>query len=295
MISILPPTPPGTQPPLPPGSPQPQRAKPWWKKRWGIALIAVAALFVIGSIGNLSGDRSASDAATPSSTAVARVSEPPAKTGEPTASEEPTQEAAASPDETAEPTAEPTPESTEAPDPTPAKPLLDKQGRGDKVLKFTAIDGPMVARITAKSSSNFAVTAYAGTSYDDLLVNEIGNYSGRVYLNPGVDRLKIESNGNWTVQLLPLEAARLWDGQAGISGKGDNVVVLSGGAFGTTTIKNKGRSNFAVIAYGESGEYLDLLVNEIGSYSGEVLLPLDDSIVLVVQDVGGTWSMSAVE
>ena len=32
------------------------------------------------------------------------------------------------------------------------------------------------------------------------------------------------------------------------------------------TIKNKSKDNFAVTAYTQDGEYLDLLVNEIGSY-----------------------------
>jgi len=92
----------------------------------------------------------------------------------------------------------------------------------------------------------------------------------------------------------PLSAAKQWDGSAGISGKGDQVVMLSGASSGATTIKNKGHGNFSVTAYGPDGEYLDLLVNEIGSYSGEVLLPDNDPIVLSISAVGGTWSFSAV-
>ena len=115
-----------------------------------------------------------------------------------------------------------------------------------------------------------------------------------MWVNPGVNRLKVSSNGRWTVALRPVDSARQWDGSAAINGKGDQVVMLSGGSFGTTTIKNRGKSNFAVIAYSPEGEYLDLLVNEIGSYRGEVLLPIEDPIVLVIKAVGGTWSFSAV-
>jgi hypothetical protein len=46
---------------------------------------------------------------------------------------------------------------------------------------------------------------------------------------------------------------------------------------------------------GVDGDYLDLLVNVIGAYRGEVLLPSDDPVVLSVQDIGGTWTMSAVQ
>ncbi len=160
----------------------------------------------------------------------------------------------------------------------PATPaiLTSKSGRGDKVLKIKAQDAPTIARITNKGSSNFAVISYVGTCYDDLLVNEIGSYSGTVYLSPGVTRLKVTSNGNWKVTIRPIDAARQWDGSSALSGKGDAVVMLHGGEFGKTTIKNKSRSNFAVIAYDTDGQYLDLLVNEIGGYSGEVLLPLAD-------------------
>lgn len=193
------------------------------------------------------------------------------------------------------PTPEPTPRPTATPKPTPVPPILAKSGRGDKVLKFRAQDGPIVARISNKGGSNFAVISYSGTDYDDLLVNTIGSYSGRVYVAPGVNLLKITSSGSWSVELRPITSAPKWNGTSTLTGKGDSVILLRGGAFGTTAIKNRGRDNFAVIAYSEYGDYLDLLVNEIGSYSGEVLLPAEDPIVLSIHAEGGSWSLSAVQ
>jgi hypothetical protein len=38
-----------------------------------------------------------------------------------------------------------------------------------------------------------------------------------------------------------------------------------------------------------------MLVNEIGSYSGEVMLPPPDPMVLAIHSVGGSWSLSPVE
>jgi hypothetical protein len=136
--------------------------------------------------------------------------------------------------------------------------------------------------------------SYAGADYNDLLINEIGSYAGWVYIAAGVNRLKITSSGSWTVVVSPIESARLWGGTGPIAGKGDQVILLSGGASGATTIKNRSHDNFAVIAYTPEGDYLDLLVNEIGSYNGEGLLPDEDLIVLVIKAVGGTWSMSTV-
>jgi hypothetical protein len=79
-----------------------------------------------------------------------------------------------------------------------------------------------------------------------------------------------------------------------VAGKGDSVVESTGGASGIVTIHNRSHDNFSVIAYDESGEYPDLLVNEIGSYSGEVMLPDSDPMVLVIGAVGGTWTLSSV-
>ncbi len=93
----------------------------------------------------------------------------------------------------------------------------------------------------------------------------------------------------------PITTARGWDGLSPLTGKGDTVVLLTGGASGITTIKNKSQSNFAVTVFTPEGDYLDLLVNEIGSYSGEVLLPEADPMVLVIKAVGGTWSLSPVQ
>ena len=152
-----------------------------------------------------------------------------------------------------------------------------------------------MATISNRGGSNFAVVSYIGAEYDDLLVNEIGRYQGMVYIAPGVDTLEITSGGQWQVERSFIDGATAWDGASELTGEGDSVVLLTGGSFGATTISNRSRSNFAVIAYSEFGDYLDLLVNEIGNYEGEVLLPLDDPVVLAIQDVGGSWSMSAVQ
>ena len=162
------------------------------------------------------------------------------------------------------------------------------------MLRIEAQDVPTVATISNRGQGNFAVISYIGAEYDDLLINEIGRYDGSVYVAPGVDTLEITSGGQWQVDRSFIDAATPWDGTSDISGQGDSVVVLTGGSFGATTIRNRGDSNFAVIAYSEFGDYLDLLVNEIGNYEGEVLLPIDDPVVLAIHAVGGSWSMSAV-
>ena len=50
-----------------------------------------------------------------------------------------------------------------------------------------------------------------------------------------------------------------------------------------------------MIAYSPAGDYLGLLVNNVGAYSGEVLLPDADPMVLTISEVGGTWSVAPVQ
>jgi hypothetical protein len=212
-----------------------------------------------------------------------------------TSSPSPTADAGASPAATpSEGSPEPTSASSGGIGSVPAPLIVRKTGRGDRVLRFPAQDAPTVARISGTGRGNFAVVSYAGAEYGDLLVNEIGSYAGWVYVAAGINRFKITSSGSWTVEIRSITSARAWDGARAMAGKGDQVILLSRAAAGSTTIKNKGHSNFAVTAYSPEGDYLDLLVNEIGSYNGEVLLPDTDPIVLVIHAVGGTWSMSTV-
>lgn len=264
-------------------------------------LVVVGVIVALGVIGALSRPAQPVDAPGASPTFVAQVSPtPPLVTVPPTAiassppSPPPTPSIA--PATVAPPTAVPPTSAPTAVPPTPAPVLLESEsGRGDKVLRIEAQDLPTVARISNRGQSNFSVVSYIGGEYDDLLVNKIGRYDGMVYLAPGVDTLEITSSGQWSIERSFLDGATLWDGASDLTGEGDSVVVLTGGSFGATTISYRGSGNFAVIAYSEFGDYLDLLVNEIGNYEGEVLLPSDDPVVLAIQAVGGSWSMSAVE
>lgn len=122
----------------------------------------------------------------------------------------------------------------------------------------------------------------------DLLVNEIGSYTGVRPLDfeerPAA--LKMEASGSWQVVVKVAQKAPIWTGK--MTAKGDTVFLIPPGTVaGLDTIKitHSGRSNFAVWAYGDRRE---LLVNEIGTYSGEVLLP--SGTVAVVVEADGAWT-----
>ena len=167
---------------------------------------------------------------------------------------------------------------------------LTYTGRGAKVVKLKlASDHVHIATITHQGSGNFAVWSVDSAGENiDLIVNEIGKYSGVRPLDfvetPAA--LKIEANGTWRVVVRVAEKAPVWTGTT--SGKGPAVLRIGPGAvdgLATIAFTHTGSSNFAVWAYGDSR---DLLINEIGKYSGETLLP--SGTVLVEIEADGAWT-----
>ncbi len=76
-----------------------------------------------------------------------------------------------------------------------------------------------------------------------------------------------------------------------IEGRGDDVVdvrVVTDAPL-VVTLTHSGTSNGAVVSYGESGQRLDRLVNEIGPSRGTVRLP--GAIALEIK-ADGDWTLS---
>ncbi|SCE99395.1 hypothetical protein [Micromonospora mirobrigensis] len=194
---------------------------------------------------------------------------------------------------TTQPTAEPTTAepTTAAPTTTPPapKPKVYK-GRGDDVVRIPDLTDLAVIKFTCRCSGN---TVLHSDGPEGLLVNEIGSYSGKRWINfedgALTTEFEIEATGSWTLTIGSIEqlATKALSGKA--SGKGDDVVVLGGEATAVKVTHTRGRSNFAVYAYsldtGEGG----LLINEIGGYSG--VRPLTaPAIVQIAAD--GNWTIA---
>jgi len=148
-------------------------------------------------------------------------------------------------------------------------------GNGDKVVPLNLPNVPVVIRLTHNGSSNFIVWSLDKSfGKVDLLVNEIGRYSGTRQMQfdarEPVAGLEIRADGAWTYEISrlsdePTQSCR-------IAGSGDSVVSISNftSSGGPATLTHNGSSNFIVWAWGFPDR--DLLVNEIGSYSGTVLV-----------------------
>ncbi|MGP5640663.1 hypothetical protein ACTXPS_14605 [Brachybacterium tyrofermentans] len=184
-----------------------------------------------------------------------------------------------------------------APEPEPEPEQIDAPsftGSGSDVVMLDPLgEAVFYAEVTHDGTGNVALWSVDGNGQDiDLLVNEIGNYSGQVAINFSEEpsALRVEADGDWTITFHHLNEAPRWDGSDTYEATGDSLVIVDGVADGLTpvTLTHAGESNFAIWAWGKSSP--DLIVNEIGRYDGTTLLP-DGSLVLQV-DADGPWTIS---
>jgi hypothetical protein len=160
---------------------------------------------------------------------------------------------------------------------------LEFSGSGNKILQFDS--GPFVATIAHGGNRNFVVWGMdSGLNDTDLLVNTIGDYQGRVLgSDDSYGGLKIEGDGNWTVQVVPVSQAPRLSGS--VQGTGDDVFIWDGSRT-VASINHNGSRNFVVWLFSSSGT--DLLINDIGPFSGESVI--EDGVFEINAD--GNWSIT---
>ena len=226
-------------------------------------------------------------------TAAARALERTAEASRPTATPRPTD--TPHPTNTPKPTNTPRPTNTPAPTltPTPIPEPIILNGNGDSVVDMEKWSGPAIARITYTGSRNFAVWNYDSNGEKiDLLVNIIGRYQGTVPIdfldNQHTARFEVNASGQWEIQVLPLSEIRREQIPGTITGTGDDVIFLDGTNPDLLQIDaTKAKGNFAIWAYGNRR---NLVVNEIATYQGTVVVSRD-TIILVISEGGGEWTI----
>ena len=74
-------------------------------------------------------------------------------------------------------------------------------GKGSEVINTTSVCDYKYIDVTHNGSSNLAVWGISpkGTYPEDLLINEIGNYTGTVRLPQYIELLVIEADGSWQI------------------------------------------------------------------------------------------------
>ncbi|MBA8847600.1 DUF4190 domain-containing protein [Microcella alkalica] len=191
---------------------------------------------------------------------------------------------------------EPEPVAEPEPEPEVIEPAADVvySGTGDTILQIELPAGPDsigIATMAHSGSSNFAVWSLdANLNQSDLLVNEIGRYAGTVPFNLStaerITALEITADGAWTVTLRDVLSVRELPESSTTTGQGDDVLVYLGDAT-IADLAHTGDSNFAVWSYGSSS---DLVVNEIGAYTGQVRWPAGTALVQI--SANGAWTIA---
>lgn len=285
----LPPPPTGAAvpPPGPPGSSgytfagMPAPPKRSNARAWAVGGVALVIALCCGGavIGAVAGDEDE-----PATSASSLPSTTPSSAAPSTAA--PT---TAAPTTAVPTTAVPT---TTAPEPTTAPPAPKPKvvkGRGDDIVRVGELTDLSVVKFTCKCSSNTVLKSDG----DGLLVNEIGSYSGKRWINLEdgslTTQFEVEASGSWTLTIGSVAqlATKATTGKA--AGKGDDVLVLGGAGTAAKITHTSGSGNFVIHAYSmETGEG-GLLVNEIGGYSG--VRPLEaPALVQVTAD--GNWTIT---
>lgn len=263
------PTPGGLGAPFAP-TPAGKAKKPFWKRWWFIALAALVVIIILTNLGGNGDKEPAAQDPAPAATETAPETQAPAQE-EPAA--EPAEEPAANPFVEQYGTFEP----------------VSLSGTGDMVIPVPALVG--IVGATHSGSANFSISGLDANnqSTGELLVNAIGAYSGTTAfgLSAFADtvNLQLSADGAWTVTIAPIAAAPALVLPATSTGDG---VFLYDGAASMWAMTHAGSSNFAVVEYG--GMFPNLMVNEIGVYSGTVPAQAGPSVIEVSAD--GAWSIT---
>ena len=196
----------------------------------------------------------------------------------------------------------------------PGPKLIHLKGQGDDVSpKFILEEGVSIITMSHDGKSNFIVQLMnENGDLVDLLVNETGSFKGSKAIGvrkdnfmgakPGAYIVNVTADGNWEIlieQLRPKDAKSL---PINFKGKSYGVSSFFTLNEGLTTFKmtHDGKSNFIITLLNSNGSLTELLVNEIGSYSGKKAIGVKKNnfigakpgiyILSVMAD--GNWSIS---
>lgn len=173
------------------------------------------------------------------------------------------------------------------------------EGSGARVVNVNLTDtGPVIVESSHNGGSNY-VLRLVGNGLEELLVNEIGSYSGSVAVDdaaPGRYRLSVEADGSWSIRY---RQPRPLGGEPALlrtfKGSGPEVIQVRApeDLQPIITASNSGSSNFVVrlIAYGDEVSGAELLFNEIGPYDGQTITNVPSGDYLLAVEAEGSWSV----
>ncbi|KAA2258546.1 hypothetical protein F0L68_22055 [Solihabitans fulvus] len=172
-----------------------------------------------------------------------------------------------------------------APGPGPgAAPPSVYQGNGYGVLTLDRPPGQQILRFECQTCTGS--TQLRADNSDTPLVESVGPYSGRRWIEAGASRLTVRAAGEWTLTVGGVDLATPTDGPA--SGTGDAVLLLRGRST-RAEVTNRGRNRFLVHQLHRGDTTPTTLVDRIGSYAGTV--PLAGPALVQITS-SGDWTLT---
>ena len=193
-----------------------------------------------------------------------------------------------------------------APVPDPPSPTVDAgppaaeqvfEGTGDDVVRLERPVNLGVVRFECPRCTR-TTTVVSDAGIDTYIVQHLsgGPYSGRRWIGVRGDtttQFEVTAQGPWRLTVGGVDLARPVDGTTTVTGTGDDVVLMQT-ASRTAELTHTGESNFVVhLVTDRARSGPDLLVNEIGRYSGTVPLDVVPGEAALMQVSGdGNWTFT---
>jgi hypothetical protein len=182
---------------------------------------------------------------------------------------------------------------TTRPAPTTA-PYVDPQhyeGSGDSEITLPTDVGAALARIAVRDLERFTVESVGADGRPlETLVDTDHAYIGTRPLNfesgPAADRLRVASDGVWTIDVVDVDEAPRLVAPGHYDGTGDQILFVGGDPTHATFRSTATTGRFVVDGY---GIFKAPLVDEATPYRGTVVLPREAKYVLEIR-ADGAWS-----
>lgn len=166
---------------------------------------------------------------------------------------------------------------------------ITRSGVGDDVIKLPKGAKAAIIRATHSGDRNFIVQGLdSAGDFSALPVNEIGEYSGTTaiglmeYERGETKYREVVADGRWKLVISPVADAP----SIKSSSTGDGIFLYNTTSLKKAKITHKGSSNFIMVYH--RADTWDLLVNEIGNYSGTKTIKAGPGVMEIIAD--GSWT-----
>ncbi|MCK5149801.1 hypothetical protein KAJ87_02655 [Candidatus Pacearchaeota archaeon] len=173
-------------------------------------------------------------------------------------------------------------------------------GSGQQASEYFELEqGLSIFKLNSNGNGHFSMVLYDDEGeYIDLLVNEVGSFDGSKLVaidKSGKYLLDVSADGSWQAHITQPRNIEKSETPLTLSGNGQEAsdfFYLKNG-MRRFSISHSGSGHFSMVLYSADGDYMDLLVNEVGSFDGSKAVSLSTSgNYLLDVSADGNWEFS---